>query len=666
MNIRNLIAILVCLGMVAFASSTASAFSLDSRFNIAVVQGGADVLSSKLERLSSGFRVCGSKDDGSGLGIRDIFITTISREGEIISDIYWDGGSDDLFRSVGTDAEDNTYVAVLSDVFYGDRIAKEPVILKIGPAGDLLEVRQIPMQDYTDISISDMAVREDGSIYVWGSAQLIDARLNLDNFLVWHDPHGDGNITWYSRGGGDDVAREIIFDNEYNLITASTYYDRITGDNSVTIRKFAPNGTEIFTSVIAHSRDDDFGGMDVDEYNMIYVATDYEITDLPVVRRASYFTRLNPDGSTDYEQPGDYEGDEEVEITNLIPFTQIWLNIVTRTNAAGENDSVIVLVDKSTLEITDIRSDEENSIYLAARPYDDEGVESNFSGEVTYAVAGRRPSGDGLKILGRTDNTIQIIQTEQLPDFDVIFLSDYVIFMEGELDTGYLGLKVFEATDVYEAPVSAGTNVTATISELGITAVFSTVDTSGYLYAEANPEDSLALPTYFELEGIEITRITTDAGYSIGDNYLSITYDDSSVTDELKLLVLTSEPLYPEGGWITLPIDERSTETNIIVVKVDHFSDFAIGRYLDLPAAIQNLKYIVEGFNLQQGIDRSLDAKLDRLMDALTAANAGNRSDAMNKIQAFINEVEAQSGNWLTPEQADRLINEAYAIMASL
>jgi parallel beta-helix repeat protein len=72
---------------------------------------------------------------------------------------------------------------------------------------------------------------------------------------------------------------------------------------------------------------------------------------------------------------------------------------------------------------------------------------------------------------------------------------------------------------------------------------------------------------------------------------------------------------------------------------------------------------LVESMNLQQGIDNSLDAKLTSALDALEALNADKRNDAINKINAFINEVEAQREKKLTNEQADLLIAAAQEII---
>jgi len=79
--------------------------------------------------------------------------------------------------------------------------------------------------------------------------------------------------------------------------------------------------------------------------------------------------------------------------------------------------------------------------------------------------------------------------------------------------------------------------------------------------------------------------------------------------------------------------------------------------------AVEDLIRDVESMNLQQGIDNSLDAKLDVVLKSLEALNADQRNDAINKLYAFINEVEAQRGNKITDEQADYVISEAQRII---
>jgi N-acetylneuraminic acid mutarotase len=80
--------------------------------------------------------------------------------------------------------------------------------------------------------------------------------------------------------------------------------------------------------------------------------------------------------------------------------------------------------------------------------------------------------------------------------------------------------------------------------------------------------------------------------------------------------------------------------------------------------AIQSLTGLVASLNLAQGINNSLDAKLQNVLAALTAANAGQRQNAANQLMAFINAVQAQSGNQLTTAQANTLIAAAMRILA--
>jgi len=71
---------------------------------------------------------------------------------------------------------------------------------------------------------------------------------------------------------------------------------------------------------------------------------------------------------------------------------------------------------------------------------------------------------------------------------------------------------------------------------------------------------------------------------------------------------------------------------------------------------IESLINVTEGLNLQQGISNSLDAKLQKAQDALIDLNENNDQSAIKKLEALVKEVEAQSGNLLTIEQADLLI----------
>ena len=71
----------------------------------------------------------------------------------------------------------------------------------------------------------------------------------------------------------------------------------------------------------------------------------------------------------------------------------------------------------------------------------------------------------------------------------------------------------------------------------------------------------------------------------------------------------------------------------------------------------------VIALNLQKGISNSLDAKLDRVSNALADVNENNDVAAINSLEAFINAVEAQSGGFLTLEEANACIDLALDII---
>jgi PKD repeat protein len=108
---------------------------------------------------------------------------------------------------------------------------------------------------------------------------------------------------------------------------------------------------------------------------------------------------------------------------------------------------------------------------------------------------------------------------------------------------------------------------------------------------------------------------------------------------------------------VTLSVtdDEGATATDEALVIVQTVSE-----------EIHALVDLVEGLNLQAGIENSLNTKLQNALDASTASNAGNRQDARSKIEAFINAVKAQRCKEIACEQADALVAFATWILSVL
>ncbi|MBW8038890.1 MAG: hypothetical protein FVQ85_02695 [Planctomycetes bacterium] len=97
------------------------------------------------------------------------------------------------------------------------------------------------------------------------------------------------------------------------------------------------------------------------------------------------------------------------------------------------------------------------------------------------------------------------------------------------------------------------------------------------------------------------------------------------------------------------------------------FSDIPINLQPPAPedpaVLILQLIITVADLNLHHGIDNSLDSKLDAALNALDDLKANNDVAAINTLQAFINSVEAQSGNKIPVEDANNLIAETQYII---
>jgi ELWxxDGT repeat protein len=87
---------------------------------------------------------------------------------------------------------------------------------------------------------------------------------------------------------------------------------------------------------------------------------------------------------------------------------------------------------------------------------------------------------------------------------------------------------------------------------------------------------------------------------------------------------------------------------------------------MDVAALLEDLIDAVSVLNLHQGIENSLDAKLDAVKRALDSLNENDDAAAIAALEAFINEVQAQRGNKIPEADADVLIAAAQEIIQVL
>ncbi len=103
---------------------------------------------------------------------------------------------------------------------------------------------------------------------------------------------------------------------------------------------------------------------------------------------------------------------------------------------------------------------------------------------------------------------------------------------------------------------------------------------------------------------------------------------------------------YDSGEWNDLPADFE-----------------LIGYIVEYPVSIDGLIALVRGMNLHKGIENSL---ISKLRGAKAALERGQQHVAINKLNAFINQVKAQRGKKVTEDQADELIAYANGIISAL
>jgi hypothetical protein len=129
-------------------------------------------------------------------------------------------------------------------------------------------------------------------------------------------------------------------------------------------------------------------------------------------------------------------------------------------------------------------------------------------------------------------------------------------------------------------------------------------------------------------DGIDVLMVHEDPGEFPGSRHVNIVW---------------------EIAWTDKPESMRTLLTNAVIwASPDH-----IGSLIDM----------VAGMDIHAGIKNSLLAKLSAACNAL---GRGQIHTAINGLNAFINEVEAQKGKKLTDEQAEILMGAALTAIGSL
>jgi len=157
--------------------------------------------------------------------------------------------------------------------------------------------------------------------------------------------------------------------------------------------------------------------------------------------------------------------------------------------------------------------------------------------------------------------------------------------------------------------------------------------------------------------------------------------DSSNLLVTIKLIDLIDptatlfDPLAPPITLATIAADPTFAEAKCVIGAFDPISQtwFQI-TYTLLDVIILNqpsslifdLIDATSEINASNGVLNSLDAKLESAFEALDDVNENNDLSAVNKLQAFINAVEAQRGKHISEDEADSLVAAAQEIIDML
>jgi PKD repeat protein len=108
---------------------------------------------------------------------------------------------------------------------------------------------------------------------------------------------------------------------------------------------------------------------------------------------------------------------------------------------------------------------------------------------------------------------------------------------------------------------------------------------------------------------------------------------------------------------VTLTVTDNDGRTARTTIRVT---------VITIASAIDELIALVQSMNIKNGIDNSLDVKLQHARDALTDAQNKYYKNAKSALESFINEVTAQSGKALTVDQATLLISKCQWIINNM
>jgi len=548
--------------------------------------------------------------------------------------------------------------------------------------------------------VSGTATDANGNVYVAGSTSgTLPGQTSsggLDIFIQVYD--SNGNEIWARQFGtaGGDQASSVAVDMNGNVYLVGSTSGTLPGQTSsglqdAFIRAYDINGNELWTHQFGDSVNDYAKDIAIATNNNIYL-TGQTFGTLPGQTSSglgdAFIRAYNPNGTEIWtRQFGSSEHDNPISLaigtnSNIYVVGATAGILPDQTSSGGTSDAFVLAYDSSGNEIWTHQF-------------------GTSGGEGVYGVA--IDTNSSIYVVGQTTG-IFTGQTSSGGDSDA-FIRAYD-FNGNELWTRQFG------TADNDEPQDIATNASGGVYVAG--------RTYGTFLGQTNSGLSDAFIQVYNSSGNEIwTRqfgtsdndyaygVATNAGDSVyvaGSTSGTLPGQTSSGNPDAYLLKFSIQ-IDTDGDGIAdntdnCPADANADQTDtdndgigdvcdptpngdIDGDGVDNLSDNCptvanpdqldtdgdgVGDACDLTPSqeVEALIDLTETFNLQQGIENSLDSKLDAALNALSDVNVNNDQAAINSLQAFINYVEAQRGNKITNEQADTLVANAQTIIYNL
>jgi hypothetical protein len=241
--------------------------------------------------------------DGANLGNSDAFVRKYDPEGDIIWARQFGTPLADRATGVAADGTGNVYVVgMTAGSLAGSRGSRDGMLRKYGASGNVLWTRQFGTSG--DEYLPAVVVDGVGNIIVVGRTFGAMSGSNLgqgDALVRKYAPNG--SVVWTRQFGStsDEIALAVAVDSLDNVFVAGYTFGAMAGSNKglrdAFVRKFTSSGTAVWTRQFGTSAGDEATGVAVDGGSVIVVGytggvlygTNYGLED-------AYFRRYTGDG----------------------------------------------------------------------------------------------------------------------------------------------------------------------------------------------------------------------------------------------------------------------------------------------------------------------------------------------------------------------------------